>query len=284
MSELGAPHNARTDDQRSHMEETIGQGKCPFCEIDRTINPIDLLVGRFWRAQENAFPYPHHAYHLVLPTIDHITGIGELTKDSIEDWLKLVLQSVERFSILGGALVMREGDIENTAGTLRHLHTHIQSPNRMGPACVVFGRPNVSQIDETLQILQDPLFSRSHGWEREGKVPIFWDVDISKNPSPYVLQEFRFEARRPSTYKLASLQTEAIFELFSLWRELKVKYGLPGSSLTLKFGDPKYFDLRDNFITANIISARGNGPVIEVIKHALNKQQAENVTKVMVKK
>jgi diadenosine tetraphosphate (Ap4A) HIT family hydrolase len=137
--DLGSIENARTPAQTAHMQATIGQGKCPFCDIDFSKNK-PLGEWKHWWVWQNPFPYPFHIHHLVIPPKRHVTSLEELTGDEMLEWLKIVKWAEKHFNMPGGALVMRFGDPKHNAGTIAHLHWQIQVPDGKHSAIAVFSK------------------------------------------------------------------------------------------------------------------------------------------------
>ncbi len=136
---LGTIQHSRTDAQREHMERTVGEGTCPFCVLDPDLNQV-IAERKHWRMWPNPFPYKHHAHHLVLAAKKHIVHPQELPREA---WMELgdhLLWATTQFDIPGGGLVMRFGDLAYNAGTLQHLHAHIQVPDLTGPAKATFAK------------------------------------------------------------------------------------------------------------------------------------------------
>ena len=135
--ELGTMENVIAPEYKAHMERTIGQGICPFCEPDPKIN-VCIREGQHWMAWHNPFGYAHHRYHIILATKVHCTEIDELTPRMWVELGEFVTNITDELDVRGGAVVMRFGDPKFTASTLRHLHMHIQVPDGSGPAFAVF--------------------------------------------------------------------------------------------------------------------------------------------------
>ncbi len=161
---LGQPGNARTDEQRAYMEETIGEGKCPLCTVfNSDLNRVipNLGEGKFWRAWSNPFPYPNHLKgvgHIILATCEHLT-FADLTGKMFAE-LGLMQQAIIReYNLPGGGVIMRFGDNNHNAGTLTHVHAHIQTPNLEGPAFVVLAKLFAQTGDNTelIKSQQDTL-------------------------------------------------------------------------------------------------------------------------------
>lgn len=142
---LGTVANSRTEEQRGHMEQTVGRGVCPFCELDEKINRV-IRKGRSWRVWENPFPYQGHKYHIIIAHKgvpakgkSHI-GIFDLNIDEWTELFVLLRWATRHFQIRGGAIVARFGKEKFNAGTLTHLHVHIQVPKPGQTSLAVFGK------------------------------------------------------------------------------------------------------------------------------------------------
>lgn len=136
---LGEIRNVRTRAQREHMQNTVEQGVCPFCKIDRSVNRvIRQRQSNRWRVWENPFKYKNHAHHIMIVPVRHVTHPQDLTKREWQDLQRLIAWAQKRYNIPGAGLVVRFGDVRYHAGTIEHLHVHIQVPNRRGQAIAVF--------------------------------------------------------------------------------------------------------------------------------------------------
>ena len=134
---LGSIENSRSPAQVAHMENTVGKGVCPFCEINPTINEI-ICESTHWNVWHNPFPYKRRQRHLVLAAKKHIVDVRGMIPWMWIELGELLTWAQSEFNIPGGALVMRFGDLAHNGGTLRHLHAHIDVPDGTGPAFAVF--------------------------------------------------------------------------------------------------------------------------------------------------
>ncbi len=121
------------------MEQTVGRGMCPFCPPDPEKNK-EILRGAHWVGWPNPFPYQNHQHHFVLATRQHIDYLADLTADMWVELLQHIKQLERVYDLDGGSIVMRFGSEPYNAGTIRHLHVHLQVPNEQGPAFAVFGK------------------------------------------------------------------------------------------------------------------------------------------------
>lgn len=140
---LGTIANARSEEQRTHMQQTVERGICPFCDLNTTLNKV-IIQTPHWRAWPNPFPYSRHAHHFVLAPREHITSISALLKipEAIQERDWICDELIRQFNLEGGAVVMRFGNPKRNAGTLTHLHVHVQAPDGTGPAFSVFSKIN----------------------------------------------------------------------------------------------------------------------------------------------
>lgn len=142
MAEHGDLDRTRSAEQRRAYAGTVGQGTCPFCgnteDMPQEIRERMIVVGRYWRAWHNPFPYGGHAAHIVLAPIQHWTQPSEITADAAQEWMELNTRLIEELNLPGGGLVMRFGDHEYKGGSITHLHSHIQVPDGTTYAIAVF--------------------------------------------------------------------------------------------------------------------------------------------------
>ncbi len=138
----GDLERTRTPEQRAAYAGTVGKGVCPFCGATETlpeeIRTRMIYEGVHWRAWYNPFPYAGHAAHIVLAPREHWTQPGEVPTEAAAEWLELNASLIETLALPGGALVMRFGDHEYKGGSITHLHSHIQVPDRTTFSIAVF--------------------------------------------------------------------------------------------------------------------------------------------------
>ncbi|HYD93254.1 MAG TPA: hypothetical protein VEB18_02245 [Candidatus Paceibacterota bacterium] len=132
----------RTTEQRAAYETTVGKGVCPFCgkvsEMPVEIRTRMIHQGAYWRAWHNPFPYPGHAAHIVLAPIEHWTQPSDVTPEAAREWMELNAHLIKTLNLPGGGIVMRFGDHEYKGGSITHLHSHIQVPDRSTFSLAVF--------------------------------------------------------------------------------------------------------------------------------------------------
>lgn len=140
--EHGDLDRTRTPAQRAAYEKTVGKGVCPFCgptdAMPEEIRRRMIYTRRYWRAWHNPFPYSGHASHIVLAPYEHIEQPGDLIPAAMEEWLELNVDLIEALGLPGGGLVMRFGSHEYKGGSITHLHSHIQVPDRKTFAVATF--------------------------------------------------------------------------------------------------------------------------------------------------
>jgi len=110
----------------------LRQGKCPFCEIDPTVNEV-LAENGSWRLWMNTMaPRSGQQCQLIIPSKRHIERISEMTK---EDWFRLedILAWGRLHLGVGrdGVLLLRTGDPARNAKSVPHLHWNFQLPTGM---------------------------------------------------------------------------------------------------------------------------------------------------------
>lgn len=119
--------HGRTPEQEAIMHKILEDGADPFdWELLPTYHKEPILrQGAFWLITPNEFPYEGTRLHLLLIYRDAVESPSE-TKP--EAWMELHehLSWIEKeFAVRAGGLLMRFGDPELTAASVRHLHAHI---------------------------------------------------------------------------------------------------------------------------------------------------------------
>lgn len=169
---LFALHNARTGAQLNHMAEAAAECRCVFCDIDWKVNTL-LRQGKYWRVMLNAFPYPAHRNHIILTPIRHVTDITKLKDEEWTEWQRLNCWAIRKYKLPGGGIVMRFGDFRYSAGTVAHLHSHIQVPNRRRYAIAVFCKDadfeRFSRITNAKWRKKHPLKGKKGPEKKDGK-------------------------------------------------------------------------------------------------------------------
>lgn len=123
--------NARYDDQRQVMEEIIRAGHCPFCQGNwqKYNQTPPLQTGKYWFLTQNKWPYENTKRHFLLVTLEHIESFKELSPAAAAELFELSSWAIEHFNIPGGALALRFGDTDYSAGTIQHLHAQLIQPD-----------------------------------------------------------------------------------------------------------------------------------------------------------
>lgn len=119
--------NARHDDQREVMQESVDDGVCPFCiESLRKYHKQPILsAGEHWLVTENQWPYEYTDSHYLLIARNHIETVADLPLEAFEDLGRQVKWLVSDRDIAYGGLAMRFGDTRYTGATVSHLHAHL---------------------------------------------------------------------------------------------------------------------------------------------------------------
>lgn len=123
--------NARLDDQREVMKKIVSDGKCPFCAKNLFLyhkKPI-LKEGIFWILTENQWPYENTKIHFLAIYKDHAQSLTDLSYEAGAELLELFQWVSLNHSVPGGAMVMRFGNMEYSAGTVGHVHAHFLQPD-----------------------------------------------------------------------------------------------------------------------------------------------------------
>lgn len=123
--------NARVDEQREEMHRIIEAGHCPFCPENLALyhkQPV-LKDGQYWSVSANQWPYENVKLQLLAIYKTHAETLTEIDPAAGEELLRFFSEIVEEYHIPGGALAMRFGDTNYSAGTVAHLHAQFIWPD-----------------------------------------------------------------------------------------------------------------------------------------------------------
>lgn len=154
VGKISVTPNVRT--LRQYLEYIKDQlsGVCPFCKLDLEKN-IMVASNDVWTAWKNPYPLNNTDLHLVMAPREHLTHIRDLMT---EDWLAFG-ELLETISILfsnqmpGGGLIMRFGDQEFHAGSIKHLHANLIVPNLRGEVRIPLAK-DPEEIEEKRKIIE----------------------------------------------------------------------------------------------------------------------------------
>lgn len=127
--------NARLDEQRQVMEEIIDADHCPFCleNLQKYHKQPILQDGQFWILTKNQWPYEHTKVHLLAIYKEHAVNLGELNPEAGNELLEMMQWAQKEYQVPGGAMAMRFGDTDYSAGTVAHIHVQFIIPNLESP-------------------------------------------------------------------------------------------------------------------------------------------------------
>lgn len=123
--------NARVDQQRQVMQEIIEAGHCPFCweNLEKYHKTPILKKAKHWLIVPNQWPYEHTKIHLLLILKQHVEDLSQLDPEAGQELIELTQWAQQEYKISGGALAVRFGDTDFSAGTIKHLHAHLIQPD-----------------------------------------------------------------------------------------------------------------------------------------------------------
>ncbi len=142
------------------------EGKCPFCQIDTTVNKV-LFENRSWLVWKNdVAPRSGQKFQLIVPSKRHITAVHEMDYEELVD-LKQILDWIQKeFNIPGGVIVIRSGDAQFNAKSVDHLHINYQVPTGLDRVEVTIAK-SPEDLEKKLPILQVFEKMRLSGKTRE---------------------------------------------------------------------------------------------------------------------
>lgn len=123
--------NARLDEQREEMQKIIAAGHCPFCAENLSLyhKLPNLREGQYWIVTPNQWPYDNVKMQLLAISKVHAETLSDLPPGAGDELFRFFSEIIEEYHIPGGALAMRFGDTNYSAGTVKHLHAQFIWPD-----------------------------------------------------------------------------------------------------------------------------------------------------------
>ena len=88
-----------------------------------------MKEGIFWILTENQWPYENSKIHFLAIYKDHARDLVDISYEAGAELLELFQWVSLNYSVPGGAMVMRFGDMDYSAGTVGHVHAHFLQPD-----------------------------------------------------------------------------------------------------------------------------------------------------------
>ncbi|MPN00817.1 hypothetical protein SDC9_148015 [bioreactor metagenome] len=124
-------NNTRLEDQKEVMEAIGEAALCPFClENLRKYHKQPILKeGKYWILTKNQWPYEHSKEHFLLIYRQHACRLQDLDPAAGEELFRFLAELEKDWQLPGGALAMRFGDTDYSAGSVNHLHAQLIVPD-----------------------------------------------------------------------------------------------------------------------------------------------------------
>lgn len=140
------PSNGRTEEYRKELIAIADSGRCPFCPGGHTLTDSvqqkDFVhENGSWLVKFNNHPLSGADQHFTLILKNHKWRANELTANETAELFRAVDWIIQRYSVRGGALFMREGDSTLTGATVGHLHAQYVVPKAGEAVTPRFGPP-----------------------------------------------------------------------------------------------------------------------------------------------
>lgn len=151
--------NVKTFKQYCQYIEGRERGTCPLCDERSRASEKLIRTSRdaSWRIWHARFPAPHSATHLVIAPVRHLTHPEQM---SDKDWKALseltkfaIMPAPEGLGLPGGGVLMRFGNPDLNAGSIRHIHANIIVPDGTGEVRLPLAK-DPSDIAKKKQIIE----------------------------------------------------------------------------------------------------------------------------------
>lgn len=123
--------NARFEDQEAVMREIIASDHCPFCKenLEKYHTPAIIKETEHWILTTNKWPYKNTRVHLLAILKTHVEHLYDIPPTAGAELIEIMGWAEQEYKALGGALAMRFGDTDYSAGTISHLHAQFIVPD-----------------------------------------------------------------------------------------------------------------------------------------------------------
>ena len=127
--------NTRYDDQRDVMREIENAEHCPFCmeNLKKYHKQPIIDEGDYWIVTPNQWPYKNTKVHLLLILKKHGENLEDISSEAAAELFELATKMSTKYAVKGGALALRFGDTNYSAGTVNHIHVQFIQPDITTP-------------------------------------------------------------------------------------------------------------------------------------------------------
>ncbi len=115
------------------MRSRFECGECEFCNLDRSLNRI------FWEDETIAcwsvppqFLRKELSSHFIIIPKRHVRFFWDLRVDEVLSMHQALQRIAMKYTLAGGIIATRFGDMSLNSGTVPHLHENIMVPNGTG--------------------------------------------------------------------------------------------------------------------------------------------------------
>lgn len=127
--------NSRLLDQTLVMQKIADAQHCPFCpdQLKKYHKEPVIIEGKHWLVTKNQWPYENTRVHLLFILKYHAERFEELEPEVGGELFELVAKMCTQYEVPGGAVAMRFGDTDYSAGSVAHLHVQFVVPEITAP-------------------------------------------------------------------------------------------------------------------------------------------------------
>lgn len=127
---LVAVEHGREPKQKQIMRNLGEQGICPFCpEGLKKCKLKNVRELHFWTVADSGFPYEGTKAHVLFIARSHAVWPLELWSDGWRELFSEVDNVAQSRQLRGYTLVLRLGEMNRSAASLKHLHVHLIAGN-----------------------------------------------------------------------------------------------------------------------------------------------------------
>lgn len=122
----------RYQSQKEVYRKVLENNESPFLlENLRKYHQEPILrEGKYWYITANQWPYKGTKHHFLIIAQNYWTKLEEITPEAGAELIEMASWLRGKYKIRGGALCLRFGDPNYSAGSVTHLHAQFIEPDR----------------------------------------------------------------------------------------------------------------------------------------------------------
>lgn len=122
----------RYESQKVVYRQVLKNNESPFLlkNLRKYHQKPILREGKYWYITPNQWPYKGTKHHFLIIAQAYWTTLEEIEPEAAAELLEMAQWLQKKYRVRGGALCLRFGDPNYSAGSVTHLHAQFVEPDR----------------------------------------------------------------------------------------------------------------------------------------------------------